>query len=52
MKKKSKTNLGRDKTLLWVSILGFLKAVVELAIKVVSYARKHSELQIRLSPQG
>jgi hypothetical protein len=51
MKKKSITNLGREKVLLWMAIFGFLKAVAELVIKVVSYARQYPKLQIQLSPQ-
>lgn len=48
MTKKSRTSLDRDKVQLWTAIFGFLKAVTELAIKAVSYARGNSKFRLQL----
>jgi hypothetical protein len=52
MDKKPNTNLDRDKVALWTAILGLLTVVAEIVIKVVSYARGHSQFRLQLSPQG
>lgn len=48
MTEKSNTSLDRDKVLLWTAIFGLLKAVAEIVIKVVSYARRHSQFRLQL----
>lgn len=48
MTEKSNTNLGRDKIALWTAVFGLLTVVVELVIKVVSYARSHSQFRLQL----
>lgn len=48
MTEKSNTSLGREKILLWTAIFGLLKVVAEIAIKVVSYARGHSQFRVQL----
>lgn len=52
MTQKSNTGLDRDKVRLWIAILGLLKVVGEIVIKVVSYASGNSELRVQLSAQG
>ena len=43
MTEKPRTSLDREKILLWTTILGLLKVVVEIAIKAVSYARSNTQ---------
>ena len=52
MTQKSNTGLDRDKVRLWIAILGLLKVVGEIVIKVVSYASGNSKLRVQLSAQG
>ena len=52
MTQKSNTGLGRDKVRLWIAIIGLLKAVGQIVIKVVSYGSRNTQLRIQLSPQG
>jgi len=52
MDKNPNTNLDRDKVALWTAIFGLLKVVAEIVIKVVNYARGHSQFRLQLSPQG
>ncbi len=51
MDKNPNTNLDRDKVALWTAIIGLLTVVAELVIKVVSYARGHSQFRLQLSSQ-
>ncbi len=52
MTQKSNTGLGRDKIRLWIAIIGLLKVVGEIVIKVVSYGSRNTKFRIQLSPQG
>lgn len=51
MDENPNTNLGRDKVVLWTAILGLLTAVAEIVIKVVNYARGHSQFRLQLYPK-
>jgi hypothetical protein len=51
MDENPNTDLGRDKIALWTAIFGLLTVVVELVIKVVSYARSHSQFRLQLPSQ-
>ena len=52
MTQKSNTGLGRDKIRFWIAIIGLLKVIGEIVIKVVSYGSRNTQLRIQLSPQG
>lgn len=52
MAKKPRIGLGRDWILLWTAVFGLLEVVGEIVIKVVSYARCHSQLQLHLPAKG
>lgn len=49
MGNKPRTGLDRDTILLLTAILGLLKVIGEIVIKVVSYGRRYSELRVRIS---
>ena len=52
MDQNPRTGLDRETLMLWTAIFGFLKELLELVIKAVSYARCHSQFPIPISPQG
>lgn len=52
MDQNPRTGLDRETVMLWTAIFGFLKELLELVIKAVSYARCNSKLPISVSSQG
>lgn len=52
MTKKSRTNLGREKLMLGVAVLGLLKALVELVTKVVSYVGCYTQLRLQIPAEA
>lgn len=46
MEENPRTNLDREKVLLWTAIFGFLKAIAEVVIEVVSYGRCNTQLRV------